>query len=192
MTSSWSRAEPRGGAALSSPRTPQTGARPPSMSSPSRSPAWLRSTEASLLALSAGLELLEAFDLEGTVYSDCQGLVKKLQYPQVLRRTSASAGFPLIRSCARRLQHPSRKQQWVRSYPERSRTPRTGWDQLHWGIFLADRYACTPASLLCRASSSRSRSPSHFTALRMVPCGRTTGTGPQRVTLPCSLPWGAR
>ena len=72
-----------------------------------------------LLAISAGLELLEAFDLEGTVYSDCQGLVKKLQHPQVLRRTPASAGFPLIRACVRRLQHPSRQLQWVRSHPER-------------------------------------------------------------------------
>ena len=30
-----------------------------------------------LLAISAGLELLEALNLTGTVYSDCQGLVKK-------------------------------------------------------------------------------------------------------------------
>ena len=99
-----------------------------------------------LLAISTGLELLEAYDLEGTVYSDCQGLVKNFQHPHVLRRTHASAGFPLIRACARRLQHPSRKLQWVRSHPERSRTPRTAWDQSQWGIFLADRYARTPAS----------------------------------------------
>ena len=99
-----------------------------------------------LLAISAGLELLEALDLEGTVHSDCQGLVKKLQHPQVLRRTPASAGFPLIRACVRRLQHPGRQLKWVRSHPERSPVPRTAWDQSQWGIFLADRYARSPAS----------------------------------------------
>ena len=79
-----------------------------------------------LLAISAGLELLDDLDLRGTVFSDCQGLVKKLLHPHVLRRTPASAGFPLIRACARRLQHPSRT--------------------LQWGIFLADRHARSPAA----------------------------------------------
>ena len=99
-----------------------------------------------LLAISAGLELLDALDLRGTVFSDCQGLVKKLLHPHVLRRTPASAGFPLIRACARRLRHPSRTLQWVRSHPERSRTPRSAWDQSHWGIFFANRYARSPSA----------------------------------------------
>ena len=60
-------------------------------------------------------------------------LVKKLLHPHVLRRTPASAGFPLIHACARRLLHPSRTLQWVRSHPERSRTPRTAWDHLFRG-----------------------------------------------------------
>ena len=98
-----------------------------------------------LLAISAGLELLEDLGLRGTVFTDCQGLVKKLLHPQVLRRTPASAGFPLIRACARRL-HPLRTLQWVRSHPERSRTPRTAWDQSQWGIFFADRYARSPSA----------------------------------------------
>ena len=96
-----------------------------------------------LLAISAGLELLDDLGLQGTVFSDCQGLVQKLLHPQVLRRTPASAGFPLIRACVRRL-HPSRTLQWVRSHPERSRIPRTAWDQSQWGIFFADRYARSP------------------------------------------------
>ena len=64
----------------------------------------------------------------------------------LLRRTPASVGFPLIRACVRRLQHPSRQLQWVRSNPERSRVPRTAWDQSQWEIFIADWYARTPAS----------------------------------------------
>ena len=34
-----------------------------------------------LLGISAGLELLDALNLTGTVYSDCQGLVRKLCHP---------------------------------------------------------------------------------------------------------------
>ena len=99
-----------------------------------------------LLAISAGLELLDALSLSGTVCSDCQGLVKKLLHPHALRRTPATAGFPLIRACARRVRHPSRQLQRTRSHPERSGTPRSGWDQSQWGIFLADHYARSPTS----------------------------------------------
>ena len=99
-----------------------------------------------LLGISAGLELLDALNLTGTVYSDCQGLVRKLCHPHVLRRTPAGPGFPLIRACVRRLTHPLRKLQWVRSHPERSGTPRSGWDQSQWGIYLADLFARDPAS----------------------------------------------
>ena len=99
-----------------------------------------------LLAISAGLELLEALDLTGTVYSDCQGLVKKLHHPHVLRRSPASVGYPLIRACVRRLHRPTRTLQWTRSHPERSGTPRSGWDQSQWGIYLADLYARNPLS----------------------------------------------
>ena len=94
-----------------------------------------------LLAISAGLELLEALDLTGTVYSDCQGLVKKLHHPHVLRRSPASVRYPLIRACVRRLHRPTRTLQWTRSHPERS-----GWDQSQWGIYLADLYARNPLS----------------------------------------------
>ena len=76
-----------------------------------------------LLGISAGLELLDALSLTGTVFSDCQGLVHKLLHPHVLRRTPVGPGFPLIRACVRRLT-PSRKLQWIRSHPERSGTPR--------------------------------------------------------------------
>ena len=99
-----------------------------------------------LLGISAGLELLDALNLTGTVYSDCQGLVRKLCHPHVLRRTPAGPGFPLIRACVRRLTHPLRTLQWVRSHPERSGTPRSGWDQSQWGIYLADLFARNPAS----------------------------------------------
>ena len=99
-----------------------------------------------LLAISAGLELLDTLKLRGIAYTDCQGLVKKLLHLNVIRRTPASAGFSLIRACARRLRHPSRSLQWVRSHPERSRTPRAAWDQSQWGIFLADLYGRTPAA----------------------------------------------
>ena len=90
-----------------------------------------------LLGISAGLELLDALRLTGTVFSDCQGLVRK---------TPAGPGFPLFRACVRRLTHPARKLQWIRSHPERSGTPRSGWDQSQWGIFLADLFARAPAS----------------------------------------------
>ena len=39
-----------------------------------------------------------------------------------------------------------RKLQWTRSHPERSKTPRSGWDQSQWGIYLADLFARNPAS----------------------------------------------
>ena len=99
-----------------------------------------------LLAISAGLELLDALGISGTVYSACQGLVKKLHHPHVLRRTPANPGFPLIRVCVRRLRHPSRQLQLIRSHPERSWTPRSAWDQSQWWIFLADHYARAPTS----------------------------------------------
>ena len=48
-----------------------------------------------LLGISAGLELLGALSVKGTVFSDCQGLVRKLHHPNVLRRTPAGPGFSL-------------------------------------------------------------------------------------------------
>ena len=103
----------------------------------------------------------------------------------------ASAGFPLFRACARRLLHPSRTLQWVRSNLERSRTPHTAWDQSQWGIFLADRYAQTPTSPPSRVSLSKVQRPSPSNLLRKGPSSRTTGTGPHRTMPPCSVPWGA-
>ena len=114
-----------------------------------------------LLAISAGLELLDALGISGTVYSACQGLVKKLHHPHVLRRTPANPGFPLIRVCVRRLRHPSRQLQLIRSHPERSWTPRSAWDQSQWWIFLADPFLDYPSRL---------------NALRRVPYARTIGT----------------
>ena len=73
--------------------------------------AWLR-VNVELLAIS--LDFLATLDLQGPVYSDCQGFVMKLLHPNVIRRTPASAGFLLIRACARRLQHPSRSLQCAR------------------------------------------------------------------------------
>ena len=138
-----------------------------------------------LLAISAGLELMDTLDLHGTVFSDCQGLVKKLLHPHVLRRTPTSASLPLICAYARRLQHPSRTLQWVRGHSERSRTPRTAWDQSQWGIFLAPG---PRPPLLCWVSFFKY--PSNI--LQRVLSDQTTGIGLQRATLPSSVPWGAR
>ena len=99
-----------------------------------------------LLGIYAGLELLDALSLTGTVFSDCQGLVRKLHHPHILRRTTAGPDYQLIRACVRRLTPLSSKLQWTRRHPERSGSPRSGWDQSQWGIYLADLYAGAPRS----------------------------------------------
>ena len=72
-----------------------------------------------LLALSGALQLLAHLQLQGTVYSDCQGLIRKLQQRNVLRRNTTSTGFPLLRDC-KRLMSGTRAIQWIKGHPERS------------------------------------------------------------------------
>ena len=96
-----------------------------------------------LLALTGALQLLAHLQLRGTVYSDCQGLIRKLQQRDVLRRNTNSPGFPLLRDC-QRLLSSTRSTQWIKGHPERSQTPKSGWSQDQWGNYIADHYARPP------------------------------------------------
>ena len=87
-----------------------------------------------LLAITGGLEVLATLGLTGTIYSDCQGLIRKLLHPHLLRRNTTGSGFPPT------LQHHPIQLNWTRSHPERSNVPPNCWDQNQWGIFLADRF----------------------------------------------------
>ena len=93
-----------------------------------------------LLAITGGLQILSHLNLSGTVFSDCQGLVRKIDQRHVLRRNPTNAGYPLLRDCVRSL-NPHRTLQWIKGHPERSRTPRSGWTQDQWGNYLADLFA---------------------------------------------------
>ena len=93
-----------------------------------------------LLAITGGLEVLATLGLTGTIHSDCQGLIRKLLHPHVLRRNTTGPGYPLLRYCVRTLQHHPIQLSWTRSHPERSHVPPNCWDQHQWGIFLADRF----------------------------------------------------
>ena len=97
-----------------------------------------------LLAITGGLQILSHLNLSGTVFSDCQGLVRKIAQRHVLRRIPTNAGYPLLRDCVRRLD-PHRTLQWIKGHPERSRTPRSGWTQDQWGNYLADLFAGDPS-----------------------------------------------
>ena len=79
-----------------------------------------------LLAITGGLQILSHLNLQGTVLSDCQGLVRKLAQRNVLRRNLTNAGYPLLRDCVRNLT-PHRTIKWIKGHPERSQAPRSGW-----------------------------------------------------------------
>ena len=85
-----------------------------------------------LLALTGALQLLAHLQLRGTVYSDCQGLIRKLQQRDVLRRNTNSPGYPLLRDC-KRLLASTRSIHWIKGHAERSQTPKSGWSQDQWG-----------------------------------------------------------
>ena len=93
-----------------------------------------------LLAITGGMEVLDTLGLAGTIYSDCQGLIRKLLHPHVLRRNTTGPGYPLLRYCVTTLRHHLIQLSWTRSHPERSNVPSNCWDQNQWGIFLADRF----------------------------------------------------
>ena len=93
-----------------------------------------------LLAITGGLEILGTLGLTGTIHSDCQGIIRKLLHPHVLRRNTTGPGYPLLRYCVRTLQQHPIQLCWTRSHPERSTTPPHCWDQHQWGIYLADRF----------------------------------------------------
>ena len=96
-----------------------------------------------LLAITGGIQILSCLNLQGTVLSDCQGLVRKIAQRHVLRRNPTNAGYPLLRDCARSLTH-HRTLKWIKGHPERSQVPRSGWTQDQWGNFLADSFASDP------------------------------------------------
>ena len=72
-----------------------------------------------LLAITGGLQILSHLNLQGTVLSDCQGLVRKIAQRNVLRRNPTYAGYPLLRDCTRNLT-PHRTLMWIKGHPERS------------------------------------------------------------------------
>ena len=94
-----------------------------------------------LLACTAGLSLLARLGLDGSVYTDCQGLVTSLSKDTPLRRGSTKVGYHLLRACHRILSTTSIRLQWTRSHPETSDSPVSGWSPDQWGIYLADLYA---------------------------------------------------
>ena len=54
-----------------------------------------------LLAITGGLQILSHLNLQGTVLSDCQGLVRKIAQRNVLRQNPTDTGYPLLRDCVR-------------------------------------------------------------------------------------------
>ena len=54
-----------------------------------------------LIARTGALQLLAHLQLHRSVYSDCQGLIRKLLQRNVLRRDTNSPGYPLLRNCKR-------------------------------------------------------------------------------------------
>ena len=102
-----------------------------------------------LLVLTGGVQLLAHLQVRGTVYSDCQGLIRKLQQRNVLRRNTNSPGYPLLLDC-QRLISSTHSIQWTKGHPERSQIPQSGWSQDQWGNYIADRHASpthTPPAL---------------------------------------------
>ena len=127
---------PRSGhRSLSSPSQPN---RSPRTKTASGSPFMME-----LLALTGTLQLLAHLQLRGTVCSDCQGLIRKLQQRNVFRCNTTSPGFPLLRDCKRMIAS-TRSIQWIKVHPERSQTPQSGWSQDQWGNYIADHYARLP------------------------------------------------
>ena len=93
-----------------------------------------------LLAITGGLEVLATLGFTGTIHSDCQGLIRKLLHPHVLRRNTTGPGYPLLRYRVTTLQHHPIQLCWTRNHPERSNVPPHCWDHQQWGILLANRF----------------------------------------------------
>ena len=81
-----------------------------------------------LIAITGCLQIFSHLNLQGTVFSDCQGLVRKIAQRNVLRRNPTNSGYPLLRDCVRNLT-PHRSLKWIKGHPERSQAPRSGWTQ---------------------------------------------------------------
>ena len=150
-------------------------------------------TTLELLAISAGLEFLEALGLTGTVFSDCQGLVKNLRHLHVPPADPRWPGYHLIRACVRHLTHPRRKLQWIRCHPNARGRPALGGTNLI-GEYISRTSMRGPPQLrpLSPVYPFKSRSPSPISASPRVPLARKTGTGPRRVTPLSSAPSAAR
>ena len=77
-----------------------------------------------LLAIQAGLQLLNSLHLRGTVYSDCLGAVKKISRRWSTGRSFLDAGAALVTSSRAVLsEHIHLK--WIKGHPERSDLPPT-------------------------------------------------------------------
>ena len=60
-----------------------------------------------LLGVTSGLEILRpmrSVRIARDFHTDCQGLVKKLQHPHVLRRNTSGPGYLLLRNCQKVLE----------------------------------------------------------------------------------------
>ena len=86
-----------------------------------------------LLALTGALQLLAHLQLQGTVYSDCQGLICNFHQRNVLRLNTNSTGYPLFRDCKRLISGNHSIQSW--------------WSQDQWGNYIADLHASPPPHL---------------------------------------------
>ena len=126
-----------------------------------------------LLVLTGALHLLAHLR---TVYSDCQGLIRKLQQRNLLHRNTNSPGYPLLRDC-QRLISSTRSIQWIKGHPERSKIPQSGWSQDQWGNYIADLHASlTPLPLLTYYPHSLSFRRYNTMSLPPQPSIKQTGT----------------
>ena len=92
---------------------------------------------AELLAIHAGLHLLSALHLRGTVYTDCLSAVKKINRRWSPGPSFQEAGAALVASCRAYLSD-SISLKWIKGHPERSEHPPSAWSRHQWGIYLAD------------------------------------------------------
>ena len=145
MTSSWSRAPTKVAAVSSSLGTPKTGLWPPSTFSPCCG-VWRGPDD------SGATGNIRRFGVPRGPRTDGNRLLRLPRSGEKSSPPARSSGRPPL---ARLPPYPSlcpppyspQEETPVDTLsPERSGTPRSGWDQSHWGIYLADLYARAPAA----------------------------------------------
>ena len=88
-----------------------------------------------LIGLKDIIQVLDALDLEGSVYTDRQSLVKKLQHPHVLRRSTGSPGIRPSTMLHYYAPHMECSPSTDPQSPGFTSNPLSEWNQNNWDPF---------------------------------------------------------